>query len=307
MAGGERGRAAGRRHPDPRGDPDDAAARRRVGRRADAGPGPAPLLSAAIAAGTCGFLGCAMDVVEVVPTFEQYAFTFGGVAPLRRIAPGTALRLWSDDAFCGALRSVKDLSQREGRPALRQPADRPVLRRGRRAGGHPGAALRRAGAGPGLGRLGRDPVLRRPDQHRPRRDPAGPAARHDLDLRARPGAEHRHLRRAAQRPADRPARRADARHGRASRRAGGEVRSSLVPERFGGNMDTPADARRHHLLPRRQRRGRPVLHRRRALPAGRGRGLRHGRRGRHDDDADRRADQGRRAARGRGSRTTRTG
>src|SRR3982751_7134644 len=51
-----------------------------------------------------------MDVVEVVPTFEQYAFTFGGVAPLRRIPPGTALRLWSDDAFCGALRSVKDLS-----------------------------------------------------------------------------------------------------------------------------------------------------------------------------------------------------
>src|SRR5690348_3410203 len=51
-----------------------------------------------------------MDVVEVVPTFEQYAFTFGGVAPLRRITPGTALRLWSDDAFCGVLRSTKDLS-----------------------------------------------------------------------------------------------------------------------------------------------------------------------------------------------------
>jgi acetamidase/formamidase len=51
-----------------------------------------------------------MDVVEIVPTFEQYAFTFGGVAPLRRITPGTALRLWSDDAFCGALRKVEDLS-----------------------------------------------------------------------------------------------------------------------------------------------------------------------------------------------------
>src|SRR6195952_426471 len=51
-----------------------------------------------------------MDVVEVVPSVEQYAFTFGGVAPLRRVVPGTALRLWSDDAFCGALRSIKDLS-----------------------------------------------------------------------------------------------------------------------------------------------------------------------------------------------------
>src|SRR3954468_10589406 len=51
-----------------------------------------------------------MDVVEVTPSFEQYAFTFGGVAPLMRVRPGTAMRLWSDDAFGGALRSVADLS-----------------------------------------------------------------------------------------------------------------------------------------------------------------------------------------------------
>jgi amidase len=51
-----------------------------------------------------------MDVVEVVPSVEQYAYTFGGVAPLRRVPPGTALRLWSDDAFGGRLRSVTDLS-----------------------------------------------------------------------------------------------------------------------------------------------------------------------------------------------------
>ena len=53
---------------------------------------------------TWGFLGCGMDVVEIVPSIEEYAYTFGGVAPMRRITPGTALRLWSDDAFCGALR-----------------------------------------------------------------------------------------------------------------------------------------------------------------------------------------------------------
>jgi hypothetical protein len=51
-----------------------------------------------------------MDVVEFQPAFEEYAFTFGGVAPVRRVAPGSALRLWSDDAFCGALRAVTDLS-----------------------------------------------------------------------------------------------------------------------------------------------------------------------------------------------------
>ncbi|MCW2535693.1 MAG: Acetamidase/Formamidase, partial [Modestobacter sp.] len=51
-----------------------------------------------------------MDVVEVTPSFEQYAFTFGGVAPLMKVRPGTALRLWSDDAFSGALRAATDLS-----------------------------------------------------------------------------------------------------------------------------------------------------------------------------------------------------
>ena len=51
-----------------------------------------------------------MDVIEFRPDRDQYAFTFGGVAPLRRVRPGTALRVWSEDAFCGALQSTKDLS-----------------------------------------------------------------------------------------------------------------------------------------------------------------------------------------------------
>ena len=50
------------------------------------------------------------DIVEFTPTFEQFAFTFGGAAPIRRVTPGAVLRLWSEDAFCGALRSVTDLS-----------------------------------------------------------------------------------------------------------------------------------------------------------------------------------------------------
>ena len=51
-----------------------------------------------------------MDVIEFSPTPEQYAWTFGGVAPVMTVRPGTALRLWSDDAFCGRLRSVDDLA-----------------------------------------------------------------------------------------------------------------------------------------------------------------------------------------------------
>src|SRR3954466_15037564 len=51
-----------------------------------------------------------MDVLEYAPTREEYAYTFGGAPPAMRVRPGTALRLWSDAAFGGALRSVDDLS-----------------------------------------------------------------------------------------------------------------------------------------------------------------------------------------------------
>ena len=50
-----------------------------------------------------------MEVVEFRPEREQYAFTFGGVAPVRRVEPGTLLRLWTDDAFCGNIRSTTDM------------------------------------------------------------------------------------------------------------------------------------------------------------------------------------------------------
>src|ERR1700712_2511746 len=50
-----------------------------------------------------------MEIVEFRPEREQYAFTFGGVAPVRKVAPGTMLRLWTEDAFCGGIRSTSDL------------------------------------------------------------------------------------------------------------------------------------------------------------------------------------------------------
>lgn len=50
-----------------------------------------------------------MEIVEFTPEREQYAWTFGGVAPVRRVAPGTALRLWTEDAFNGRLQSSTDL------------------------------------------------------------------------------------------------------------------------------------------------------------------------------------------------------
>ena len=54
-----------------------------------------------------------MDVVEFTPRFEQLAYTFGGVAPVMTVKPGAVLRLWSEDAFNHTLRSVQDLSSQK--------------------------------------------------------------------------------------------------------------------------------------------------------------------------------------------------
>jgi hypothetical protein len=44
-----------------------------------------------------------VDVVEFTPEPDQYAWTFGGVAPVRQVEPGTLLKLWTEDAFSGRL------------------------------------------------------------------------------------------------------------------------------------------------------------------------------------------------------------
>jgi len=51
-----------------------------------------------------------LDLTSFMPGPEDYAWTFGGVAPIHQVRPGMALDLWSDDAFCGRLRSTSDLA-----------------------------------------------------------------------------------------------------------------------------------------------------------------------------------------------------
>lgn len=179
-----------------------------------------------------------MDVVEVLPSFEEYAFTFGGVPPLRRVAPGTALRLWSDDAFCGALRSVGDLSSEKVDLRFVNPQTGPFHVEGAEPGDtlalhfvamEPARDWGASAAIPFFGGLtGTDRVatLQEPlpdttwiyelDRDR---NTVTFAARHS-DLRV-----------------DLPVEPMLGTVGVAP--SGGEVRSSLVPERFGGNMDTP--------------------------------------------------------------------
>jgi acetamidase/formamidase len=50
-----------------------------------------------------------VDVVEFRPAPDQFAWTFGGVAPTHRVKPGTVLKLWTEDAFSGRLQRVTDL------------------------------------------------------------------------------------------------------------------------------------------------------------------------------------------------------
>jgi acetamidase/formamidase len=160
------------------------------------------------------------------------------VATLRRIAPGTALRLWSDDAFCGALRSVKDLSSEKVDLRFVNPQTGPFYVEG----AEPGDTLalhfialepaRDWGASAAIPFFG---GLTSTDRVATLQDPLPDTTWiYELD-RARNtvtfAARHSDLR------IDLPVEPMLGTVGVAP--AGGEVRSSLVPDRFGGNMDTP--------------------------------------------------------------------
>ncbi|MFI9791978.1 acetamidase/formamidase family protein [Streptomyces leeuwenhoekii] len=48
-------------------------------------------------------------ILTVRPGPDEYAWTFGGAPPVARIAPGTVLDLYTEDCFAGRVRSEKDL------------------------------------------------------------------------------------------------------------------------------------------------------------------------------------------------------
>jgi len=179
-----------------------------------------------------------MDVIEYAPTREQYAYTFGGVVPAMHVKPGSVLRLWSDDAFGGALRSVEDLSSAKVDLRFVNPQTGPFYVEGAEPGDtlvlhlvalEPARDWAASAAIPFFGGMtGTDRVVTLQDPlpdttwiyelDRDRKTVAF-AARHSdhrIELPLEPM-----LGTVGVAP------------------AGGEVRSSLVPDRFGGNMDTP--------------------------------------------------------------------
>lgn len=50
-----------------------------------------------------------MDVVSYRPDPSEFAWTFGGVAPVRTVKPGDVIELFTEDAFGGKVRSADDV------------------------------------------------------------------------------------------------------------------------------------------------------------------------------------------------------
>ena len=177
-------------------------------------------------------------MIEFTPTREQYVYTFGGVAPHMRISPGTALRLWSDDAFGGALRSVGDLSSAKVDLRFVNPQTGPFYVEGAEPGDTlvlhlvdlvPARDWAASAAIPFFGGMtGTDRTVNL--------QPPLPDTTwiYELDLdRNTVAFTARHSDHRVELPVEPML----GTVGVAP--AGGEVRSSLVPDRFGGNMDTP--------------------------------------------------------------------
>ena len=179
-----------------------------------------------------------MEVVQFHPEREQYAFTFGGVAPIREVKPGTLMQLWTEDAFCGTIRSTMDLPS----TALTMPFVNPQTGPFYVAGAEPGDTLalhfvdlspaRHFGASCTIPLFGgltstdrtatlQDPLPERTWIYEVNRE------RWTVEFQAQSSDFRLEL------PMDPML----GTVGLAP--AAGEVRSSLVPDTFGGNMDTP--------------------------------------------------------------------
>ncbi len=179
-----------------------------------------------------------MEIIEFTPTRDQYAYTFGGVEPVLSIEPGTVLRLWSEDAFNHALTSVDDLSSEKVDLGFVNPQTGPFHVKGADPGDtlaihvvdlSPARSWGASAAIPFFGGLtGTDRTVNLQD--------ALPDTTwiYEVDAAAN---TVRFEARFGDFTADLPMNPMLGTVGVAP--AGGEVRSSLVPERFGGNMDSP--------------------------------------------------------------------
>ena len=179
-----------------------------------------------------------MDAVDFRPDRSQFVYTFGGAAPVMRIKPGTALQLWSEDAFNHALTSVNDVASRVLDFRYLNPQTGPFYVEGAEPGDtlaihvvdlRPARSWGASAAIPffgGMTSTDRTAMLQQ----------ALPEATWIYEVDSQAGTVGFQSRFGDFEVAL-PLAPMLGTVGVAP--AGGEVRSSLVPERFGGNMDTP--------------------------------------------------------------------
>lgn len=179
-----------------------------------------------------------MEIIEFTPTPDQFAYTFGGVAPVMRIKPGVAMQLWSQDAFNFALRSTSDRSSEKIDLRFVNPQTGPFYVEGAEPGDtlvlhivelKPARNFGASAAIPFFGGLTSTPATAMLQEALP--DTTWiyevDSTNHTVGFQA----QHSDFEIAL------PINTMLGTVGVAP--AGNEVRSSLVPERFGGNMDSP--------------------------------------------------------------------
>ena len=171
------------------------------------------------------------------PEHGELVYTFGGAAPKHRISPGTRIVSWTEDCFDGAVTTASDLPSKVMAPGHDNPQTGPFYIEGAEIGDtiavhllkvEPARSYAVSSAGPGFGALvstDRTAMLAA--------DLPETTWRYDLD-------------------ADRRTARASSRDGHTWEvplapflgclgvaPAAAEVRSTIVPGPFGGNMDCP--------------------------------------------------------------------
>jgi acetamidase/formamidase len=176
--------------------------------------------------------------LSYVPKHEELCYTFGGVAARHRIQPGTRIISWTEDCFDGAVKTAADLPSKVMTPGHDNPQTGPFYIEGAEPGDtvavhiiklQPARTYAVSSFGPGFGALvgNNETAMLGPDFPET-------TWRYDVDAK-------RNVARSSTRDGshawDVPLAPFLGCMGVAP--AGGEVRTTIVPGNFGGNMDCP--------------------------------------------------------------------
>lgn len=175
--------------------------------------------------------------VTYIPKHEELTYTFGGQPAKMRLAPGTTLITWTEDCYDGAVKSPKDIPTKVITPGHDNPQTGPFFIEGAEAGDaiavhiiklEPAAEYGISSSFPGFGALSVSPYTAL--LHEPLEETVWfykvnrsvntvstqmPKSKHSIEIPM-----HKFLGCIGVAPAS------------------GEVRSTVVPEAYGGNLDT---------------------------------------------------------------------